>query len=189
MHEALANVAAPRHLQLCQPCSRHLPRPWGLGGRPCAFPAALGSLGGPAAVVILPAAAAADPRGSPRQSDRAARRHIAAGWRACGRGLGTRDQWRRLRRLGPVGRVLGRRHRSAWREQSTGLSDACKRGSGNATRAGKERRADVLTVTKPSSWLAGARDGRSPGAVARRSRRNSSPAALVASWMVPVAVR
>ena len=28
-----------RPLQLCQPCSRHLSCPWGLGGRPCAFPA------------------------------------------------------------------------------------------------------------------------------------------------------
>ena len=46
----------------------------GLGGRPCAFPELLSSFWDPAAVEICPAAAAADQRGSPRQSDRPARR-------------------------------------------------------------------------------------------------------------------
>ena len=49
-----------------------------------------------------------------------------------------------------------------WRDQSTALSEACKRGSGGSKRAGKERRADVLMVAEPSSDLAGARDPAAP---------------------------
>ena len=37
---------------------------------------------------------------------------IAAGLRACGRGLSYRDNWRGLRSLGVVGRVFGGRHQS-----------------------------------------------------------------------------
>jgi|TARA_B110000046_G_C12715752_1_gene282479 hypothetical protein len=76
-----------------------------------------------------------------------------------------------------------------WREQSTGHTDERGRGSGDAKRAGKEGLADVLVVAEPSSWLAGAKDGLLPGADDRISRRNSPPAALVASWMASVAVR
>ena len=76
-----------------------------------------------------------------------------------------------------------------WREQSTGHTDEHRRGSGDAKRAGKEGLADVLVVAEPSSRLAGARDGSSPGAVGRKSRPTSPPAALVASRMASMAVR
>ena len=55
--------------------SSHPPgRLWGWRGRPCAFPERLSSFWDQAAVQICPAAAAADPCGRPRLSDRPARR-------------------------------------------------------------------------------------------------------------------
>ena len=48
------------------------------------------------------------------------------------------------------------------RDQSAAPSAAHGRRPGDAKRAGKEARAGVLMAAKPSSWLAGARIGRSP---------------------------
>ena len=75
-----------------------------------------------------------------------------------------------------------------WREQSAAKSEAYARGSGDAKRAGKEGLADVLVVAEPSSRLAGARDGSSPGAGGRKSRPTPPPAALVASRMASMAL-
>ena len=76
-----------------------------------------------------------------------------------------------------------------WREQSGARSAAFGRGSGEATHAGKEGLACGLMMAGPSSILAGARDGRSPGSDESRSRPFPPPPVLDASRMVPAAVR
>ena len=68
---------------------------------------------------------------------------------------------------------------SLWRDQSTALSEVCEKGSAEAKRAGKERRAGVLKVAEPSSKLrramerplTGADDRNSPQSAPRRVLR------------------
>ena len=79
---------------------------------------------GPAPSLRLPAASVAwrrltssqrrlrPTRGAALVDRTALRTATASGWRICGRGLGTHDHRRGLRRLGPVGDELSHRHRS-----------------------------------------------------------------------------
>ena len=87
--------------------------------------------------------------------------------------------------IGDVCAILGEKTASLatesdlWRGQSTALSEVCEKGSAEAKRAGKERRAGVLKVAEPSSKLrramerplTGADDRNSPQSAPRRVLR------------------
>ena len=72
-----------------------------------------------------------------------------------------------------------------WRDQSAVLSAAHGRGLGTAMRTGKEGCAGMLKAAESSSWLAGARNSRSPAADARKKCPGAPARVLNASRMVP----